>query len=170
MAFDNFLVEVGLYGSLLEWSDKDFGHLATESMWFCNFWNLLHSFATDVSFRKKDLVHGVWENDRSLMSEFFRIGYRGKELLALNIVHHYHNLLHLSDISKCNGIALNEYIVSDCLEISTLHVFPRKEPTLSDHRLMDRSNFSAMLGDNHTPNKPWSICPFSAYLLPVVRQ
>ena len=135
MAFDNFLVEVGLYGSLLEWSDKDFGHLATESMWFCNFWNLLHSFATDVSFRKKDLVHGVWENDRSLMSEFFRIGYRGKELLALNIVHHYHNLLHLSDISKCNGIALNEYIVSDCLEISALHVFPPEDPTPSDHHL-----------------------------------
>jgi hypothetical protein len=62
------------------------------------------------------------------MSEFYRIGYWGKELLALNIVRHYRNLLHLSDISKCDGVTLDEYIVSDCSEISALHVFPCKEP------------------------------------------
>jgi hypothetical protein len=31
MAYDNFLIEVGLYGSPLQWSYKDFGHLSTES-------------------------------------------------------------------------------------------------------------------------------------------
>ncbi len=119
----------------MDWSYKDFGHLEMESTWLCDFWNLVHSFAVDISFRTNDPVHGVWENDRSLMLEFFRIGHRGKELLALNIVRHYHNLLHLSDISKCDGVTLGEYILSDCLEISALHVFPRKEHTPSDHRL-----------------------------------
>jgi hypothetical protein len=75
MAFDNFLVEVGLYGSPFDWSYKDFGHLATESTWFCDLWNLVHVFAADVSFCSEDLVQGVRENGRSLMSEFFRIGY-----------------------------------------------------------------------------------------------
>ncbi len=95
----------------------------------------MHIFAADVSFRSEDLVHGVWENDQSLMSEFFRIGYQGKELLALNIVRHYHNRLYLSDISKCDGVTLDEYNVLDCSEISALHVFPRKKPTPFDHRL-----------------------------------
>jgi hypothetical protein len=36
MAFKNFLVEVGLYGSPFDWSYEDFGHLATESTWFCD--------------------------------------------------------------------------------------------------------------------------------------
>ena len=74
-------------------------------------------------------AHSCW------MLELYRIGYQGKELLALNIVRHYHNLLHLSDISKCDGVTLDEYIVLDYLEISALHVFPRKEPTPSNHRL-----------------------------------
>jgi hypothetical protein len=117
MVFDNFLVEVGLYGSPFDWSYEDFGHLATESTWFRDLWNLVHIFAADVSFCSEDLVHGVWENDRSLMLEFFRIGYQGKELLAFNIVRHYRNLLHLSDISMCEGVTLDEYNVLGCLKI-----------------------------------------------------
>ncbi len=135
MAFENFLVEVGLYGSPFVWSYKDVGHLATESTQFRDLWNLVYTFAADVSFRTEHLVHGIWENDRSLMLEFYRIGYRGKDLLALNIVRHYRNLLHLSDISKCDGVTLDEYIVSDCAEIPALHEFPCEEPTPSDHRL-----------------------------------
>ena len=66
-------------------------------------WNLAHTFAADISFRTDDLVHGVRKNNRPLMAEYYRIGYRGKDLLALNIVRHYRKLLHLSDISKCDG-------------------------------------------------------------------
>jgi hypothetical protein len=74
MAFDNFLVEVGLYGSPFDWSYKVFGHLAMESTWFCDLWNLVHVFAADVSFCSEDLAHGVQENDRSLMSDLSRSG------------------------------------------------------------------------------------------------
>ncbi len=38
MVFDNFLIEVGLYGSPLYWSHKDYGNLSTESTWFHNLW------------------------------------------------------------------------------------------------------------------------------------
>jgi hypothetical protein len=36
MAFDNLLIEVGLYGSPLDWSYKAYGNLSTESTWFHN--------------------------------------------------------------------------------------------------------------------------------------
>jgi hypothetical protein len=157
MAFNNFLVEVGLYSSPFDWSYKDVGHLATESTWFCDFWNLVHTFAVDVLFRTDDLAHGVRKNNQSLMSEFYRIGYRGKELLALNIVCHYCNLLHLSDISKCDGVTLDEYIVLDCLEISALHVFLRGEPTPSNHRLW-REAISWLCSG--TTTLPTSLGPF----------
>jgi hypothetical protein len=42
MVFDNFLIEVGLYGRPLDWSYKDYGHLSTESTWFNNLWTLVH--------------------------------------------------------------------------------------------------------------------------------
>jgi hypothetical protein len=38
MAYDNFLIEVRLFGSPLHWSYEDFGHLSTESTWFQNLW------------------------------------------------------------------------------------------------------------------------------------
>ena len=132
MAFDNFLIEVGLYGSPFQWSYDDFGQLATDSTWFQDLWCLTHAFSADVSFRDEDMVRGVRENDRSLMSEFHRIGYSGKELASLNIVRHYRNLFHLSDISKCDGVTLDEFSVSDFSEKSTHHVFPQEQPTRSD--------------------------------------
>ncbi len=36
MAYDNFLMEVGLYGSPLRWSYDDYSQLATEATWFYN--------------------------------------------------------------------------------------------------------------------------------------
>jgi hypothetical protein len=34
MAYENFLLEVGLYSNPLHWSFKDYGHLSTEATWF----------------------------------------------------------------------------------------------------------------------------------------
>jgi hypothetical protein len=63
MAYNNFLIEVGLYGSPLQWSYEDFGHLLTESTWFWNLWQLVQLFKVDLSFRDEDRMHGVQEND-----------------------------------------------------------------------------------------------------------
>jgi hypothetical protein len=50
MVYGNFLIEVGFYGSLLQWSYKDFGHLSTESTWFRNLWQGVQLFKVDLSF------------------------------------------------------------------------------------------------------------------------
>jgi hypothetical protein len=50
MAFENFLVEVGLYSSPLDWNYKDYGHLATEAFWFHNLLNLTHSCNATLTF------------------------------------------------------------------------------------------------------------------------
>ncbi len=36
MAYDNVLVEVGLYDSPLQWSYSNYGHLSTDATWFHN--------------------------------------------------------------------------------------------------------------------------------------
>ncbi len=50
MAYENFLIEVGLYGSPLKWSYSDYGHLTTQSTWFQNLWLLTHTYWVDISF------------------------------------------------------------------------------------------------------------------------
>ncbi len=135
MAYDNFLIEVGLYGSPLQWSYKDFGHLSTESTWFQNLWQLVQLFKVDLSFRDEDLMHRVQENDRALMSEFFCLGYRGRDLAALNIVRLFCNLLHLSDISKCDDSILDKFGISDSAESLVLHAFLQEQPSPFDFHL-----------------------------------
>jgi hypothetical protein len=66
------------------------------------------------------------------MSKFFRVGYRGSDLAAQNIVRRHPNLLHLSDILKCDGITLDKFVISNYAERLQKHVFPREEPTASD--------------------------------------
>jgi hypothetical protein len=58
--------------------------------------------------------------------------YKVKELAALKIVWHYRHQLHVFDISKCNRITLDEFVILDMAEISIHHTFPCKEPTYSD--------------------------------------
>jgi hypothetical protein len=70
MTFDNFLLEVGLYGSPLDWSYEDDGNLSTESTWFHNLWTLLHYFEANITFPKEDTIQGLRENNHSLMSFF----------------------------------------------------------------------------------------------------
>jgi hypothetical protein len=69
------------------------------------------------------------------MSKFFRVRYHGADLAALNIVCRFCNLLHLSDISKCDGITLDNFVTLDYVETSHSHVFPKEEPLASDFRL-----------------------------------
>ncbi len=71
MAYNNFLVKVGLYGSPLGWSYDNYGNLATKAMWFQNLWIPLQRFNMVLTFYSKDRVQGLQENNRSLMLEFF---------------------------------------------------------------------------------------------------
>jgi hypothetical protein len=129
MTYNNFLLEIGLYRCPLAWSYVEYGHLAIEATWFQNLWNLVDTFKVDLSFRKENLVHGIQENDQALMSEFYQVGYHGKDLAALNIICRFRNLLHLSNISKCDGISFDEFLVLDFTKLSTLYVFPWEKPT-----------------------------------------
>jgi hypothetical protein len=135
MAFDNFLILVALYGSPLDWNYNDYGKLNTPLTWFSNLWELVHYFKSVITFRDDEILLGARENDRALMSEFYRLGYRNKELVSLNIVRHFCNLFHLSDISKCDGVTLDEYVLTNQSELSTRHVFLWEEPTSDDQRL-----------------------------------
>jgi hypothetical protein len=135
MAFDNFLIQVGLYGSPLDWSYKDYGHLSTESTWLHNLWTLVHYFKASITFHEEDTVQGLRENNRSLMSDYFCVGYCRKDLVSLNIVRWFCNILHLSDISKCDSTTLDKFAVSDYSELSSWYVFPREEPTTTDFRI-----------------------------------
>jgi hypothetical protein len=63
LAYDNFLVEVGLYNNSFQWSYKDYGHLSTDSTWFKNLWQLLYCFEAELQIQETDQVSGIREGD-----------------------------------------------------------------------------------------------------------
>ncbi len=81
------------------------------------------------------MVQGIWEGNRLLISEFFRLGYRGKQLAALNVVHCFCNLLHVSDITWCNRLSLKKFVISDRTKQSEQYTFPWEESTRSNFNL-----------------------------------
>jgi hypothetical protein len=52
MAYENILLEVGLYSDPLHWSFKDYDHLSTEATWFQNLWLLIQTFNVDLLIHK----------------------------------------------------------------------------------------------------------------------
>jgi hypothetical protein len=70
MAYDNFLMEVGLYRSPLNRSYEEYSHLETHATCFQNLWQLVHDFIMNISVHDEDMVGGVREHDQSLISEF----------------------------------------------------------------------------------------------------
>ncbi len=84
----------------------------------------------------------MWDLGRRLVTDIqiiFRLGYHGKNLEALNIVRRYRNLIHVSDIVKCDGQSLDEFIISDSSELSCTHTFPREQPTATDFCLWNKA-------------------------------
>jgi hypothetical protein len=99
---------------------------------FKNLWLLVQMFNVDLLIHKESQIQGVPKGNQPLMSKFFHLGYRGKDLVSLNIVRCFCNLLHISDITKYDGVMLDKFYISTLSEESALHVFPREEPTLLD--------------------------------------
>ncbi len=145
MAHENFLMEVDLYGSPRRSGYADYGHLATEDTWFQNLWVLIDYFGMEVEIQDSNLIQGARMGDRSIVSKFFCLDYQ--QLVALNIVWLFRNLLRVSDIVQCDGITLEKFVILDATEASQLHVFSREDPTPTDFRLWEEA-MSSLCSDS----------------------
>lgn len=102
-----------------------------------------------VSTWEKCDIYGVWvvfndtplekpcERDKWLMQEFIRLGYSGNELLGLNRVRRYQQVLFLSDICGALGSALDErYLRKQPQSKSWSSLkFPVEKPATADFHL-----------------------------------
>jgi hypothetical protein len=75
IAYDNFLLEIGMYGSPLQWQYDKYGTLLTNATWFHNLWQLVSLYGMEVCFCLEDMITGIRGNDCSLMAEFYQMGY-----------------------------------------------------------------------------------------------
>ncbi len=84
IGYQSFMMEVGLYGNTMDYDYKSYSVLAMNDTWYKNVWELVHYFRIRLVFRVDYQLKPVRQGDKSLMSEFMRIGYRRDDLLSLN--------------------------------------------------------------------------------------
>ncbi len=152
LAYDDFLMEVGLHRNPLSWMFTKYGCLATPATRFSNLWQLCHTFVAIVSINDCcRRITPIRENDKSLMSEFYRIGYQGSQLLGLNTVWKYKHFIHVPDMVKCNGWYIDPFSLSDKQIPSTRHIFSREEPSYVDFSLWRNAVSALCEGSTRLP-------------------
>jgi len=76
------MVEVGVYGNTMDHDYKKYSTLATNGTRYKNVWGLVNFFKIRLAFQSKYRLGPVWRGDKSLISEFVRVGYTKADLLS----------------------------------------------------------------------------------------
>jgi len=137
--YENFLIEVGLYGNIFSQDFSRYHFVATKDTWFRNFWELGQYLGVDVVLHEDAQLKPVREGDRSLIEVFSSLGYAGHTLIALNVMKNYHNVLHLSDLTCCDGRTIDGTVLSRERGHSAKHRFPYEKPRRSDFALWEEA-------------------------------
>jgi hypothetical protein len=132
MGYKSFMVKVGLYGNTMDYDYKAYLILAMNNTWFKNIWELVHYFKRRLVFYSEYHLQPTGQGDRSLISEFFHIGYRQMELGSLNIMRIHKMVNYLLDIVMCNGKTIKSEMISASVGHSDMHKFPHQKPTGAD--------------------------------------
>ncbi len=74
MAYESFMIDVGLYGNTMDYDCKTHSMLATSNIWFKNIWELVWYFNIRLHVNAAFQLKVVHRGDISLMSEFICTG------------------------------------------------------------------------------------------------
>jgi hypothetical protein len=87
MAYESFMIEVGLYGNTMDYDYKTHAMLATIDSSFKNIWKLVWYFTVWMHVSTAFQLRAVCQGNISLISEFMHTGnFSQPDLISLNIM------------------------------------------------------------------------------------
>ena len=134
-AYEAFQIEVGLYGNILSAAYTSAGCLATDGTWFKNLWEFANEAGVTVELPQAAHFEPIRENDRSLMEWLMQDGLPSMVIERLNWIWKYKGIVHVSDEATCDGIYLDQTILTDETGDGSSITFPLERPTRADFRL-----------------------------------
>ena len=134
-AFEAFAIEVGLYGNILTQDYDKYSRLSTDGTWFKNFWETASHLKIDIVLRDDNYIQPVRERDDPITEALVEAGYSGPDLELLGTVRKHKCLLHLSDLTYCDGVTIDPEIFSHQRGRSVKHQFPYERPSRKAFRL-----------------------------------
>jgi hypothetical protein len=99
MAYESFMIEVGLHGNTMDYDYKTHSMLTMSNTWFKNIWELVWYFDVWIHVSAAFQLRVVCQGDISYMSEFMHTrNFSETDLISLNIML-MHKKLSTSQIS-----------------------------------------------------------------------
>ena len=177
--YEAFMIEVGVYGNMfaLDWSK--YKCLATEHTWYYNLWELCHRLGVTIELEKKQYMGPVREGDKSIIQIAMDRGMGSAQLEMINTVRKHLGLLHVSDLTLCDGKTLCDGLFDQSRDerSQSNFQFPRERPSGKDFRVWkffvlsltsDGQTLTQPLGgyveEPHIPNQ-WKYDPVRDALL-----
>jgi hypothetical protein len=136
MAYESFMIEVGLYGNTTDYDYKTHSMLATSGSWFKNIWELVWYFNVRMHVSAAFQLRAVRCGDISLMYEFMHTGnFSQPGQISLNIMRMHKKVIHKLDIVLCDGKTIKAEMLTDQPGHFDVHEFPTQRPTPADLNL-----------------------------------
>ena len=131
LVYEDFLMEVGLDGNILDRSFSKLSPLASHS-WFKILWEYCDKYQVKLTFNEKFHIPKLRQNDRALMELFLDAGLPMETLIILNRVRRYLRVHSLADILMADGSTVNKELAISCKPATSNRVFSWEQPTPSD--------------------------------------
>ena len=103
-------IEIGLTKNTLELDFDTWGDLATPS-WITSLWEFVSRYKITLKPPAQFLPDKIRERDTTIMETLFTLGYRKKELIRINRVQNFLQVLYVSDIVEGNGKKIKDEIM-----------------------------------------------------------
>ena len=95
-------IEMGFTTNILEYDFATWGYLATPS-WIASLWEFVSRYKITLKSPEQLLPDKIKEGDTTIMYAFFTLGYRKRDLIRINRVRNFLQVLYVSDIVEGNG-------------------------------------------------------------------
>ena len=95
-------LETGFIEDVMSADFATWGLLATP-LWIKDFWEFVHRHKIRLQAPYRLLPKHICTGDKGIMEEFYKIGYRETNLVRLNRVRNYLQVIHVSDVTEGHG-------------------------------------------------------------------
>ena len=102
---------------------KKFGCLANDLTWFQNLWEYASHLKVSITLSDESHLKPVRVGDRSLTEALVGAGFKGKELQRLGRMKNSKKVLHVSDLVKCDGEAIDKGMLGNLVGGESTHTF-----------------------------------------------
>ena len=137
-AYEAFLIEVRIYGEIMQHWYQKYGGLLTDGTWFKNLWQFLDKLCITLETTSELQLSPVRAGDFLLTGAIATGPFNEQEKASFNRCKNHKCVVHASDVISCDGKTVEPSVMTNDPGESNKHKFPQEHPTKKDYKIWRR--------------------------------